>query len=239
MEFYLNPHVFVCRSSRYVVILDVQRDRYSCVLGAYVDLIAPWLCGWREDHVGEARERSDRPGAAADEVIRAFLSQGVLTSDRAHSKPVCPVSVPAPTCATTGATPSRTAKLAKLPSFFLACRRADAALRHSRFEDVVRRVASRQAVGGRRCLATAASKDRATRLAAIFKALRPLYLRPYLCTFDSLALLEFLALHRLHARWIFGVRAEPFHAHCWVQHGEALLNERLDRAARLTPILAV
>lgn len=239
MEYFLKPHVFLCRSSRYVVILDVHRDRYSCVLAAHFDLIAPWLAGWYEGRSSEHGDRPERPGAAENEVIRAFLSQGILSSDRAHSKPVRSVRVPAPAFHAPGKSPSRTAMLANLPAFLLACRRANDALCHMRFEEVVGRIGARRAGRDRRHLVTPASKARALRLAAIFGALRPLYPRPYLCTFDSLALLEFLAARGVHPRWVFGVRAEPFHAHCWVQYGEALLNERLDRAARLTPIMAV
>lgn len=42
-----------------------------------------------------------------------------------------------------------------------------------------------------------------------------------------------------HTHWVFGVSTWPFSAHCWVQSGEVVLNDRLQRVRRFTPILAV
>ncbi|HCY01912.1 MAG TPA: lasso peptide biosynthesis B2 protein, partial [Erythrobacter sp.] len=34
-------------------------------------------------------------------------------------------------------------------------------------------------------------------------------------------------------------RSDPFGAHCWVQHGEAVLNDTAEEVLRYTPILVV
>ncbi|MBO9708023.1 MAG: lasso peptide biosynthesis B2 protein [Caulobacter sp.] len=39
--------------------------------------------------------------------------------------------------------------------------------------------------------------------------------------------------------WVFGVSTWPFAAHCWVQLDGLVLNDRLQRVRRYTPILAV
>jgi len=236
MEYFINPHIYLCPSSRYVVILDVRRDRYFSVLREQFELLVPWLNGWDEARTGN---QSDRPGEAATEVARVLLSQGILTLDPAGAKPVRPISIPAPKSCMTLDRPSHAALFAKAAAFFLACHRANTALQRSRLEAVVAHVASRQSPGERPQLVTTPSKARAIRLTAVFAALRLFYPRPYLCTFDSLALLEFLASGGVHPRWIFGVRADPFHAHCWVQYGETLLNDRIERVTRFTPIMAV
>jgi Transglutaminase-like superfamily len=240
MEYFLSPHVFLCSSGRYVVILDVRRDRYSCLPRDQFELLAPWLDGWGAAGSVDRPVRSDQPEQTAAELARTLLLQGILTLDRAHSKPARPVSVPAakPRLAI-DRPPSRLAVSTKSAAFFLACRRASTALERCRFETVVAHVKSRHSAGGRPRLVTAASKARAIRLAAIFDALRLWYPRAYLCTFDSLALLEFLAWEGIHARWIFAVRADPFGAHCWVQYGETLLNDSVERVTRFTPIMAV
>jgi hypothetical protein len=80
---------------------------------------------------------------------------------------------------------------------------------------------------------------RARECAQIFKTLRPWYPRDFLCLFDSLALLEFLAAEEIFADWVFGVRAEPFEAHCWVQREQVALNDSIERVSTFVPIMRV
>jgi hypothetical protein len=80
---------------------------------------------------------------------------------------------------------------------------------------------------------------RATQLVSVFNCLRLFYPRPYLCLFDSLALLEFLAHHGLSPKWIFGVRGEPFEAHCWLQTRETVLNDTVERASSYYTIMTI
>jgi hypothetical protein len=56
---------------------------------------------------------------------------------------------------------------------------------------------------------------------------------------DSIALLEFLDQAGLTAHLVFGVIADPFAAHCWVQTPELILNESVDTAGLFQPILAI
>lgn len=62
-------------------------------------------------------------------------------------------------------------------------------------------------------------------------------LRPK-CLFDSLALLDFLHGQNAAATIVFGVKARPFTAHCWVEHAGAVLNDTVDHVGTFTPILA-
>lgn len=52
-----------------------------------------------------------------------------------------------------------------------------------------------------------------------------------------------LARHALARGWpvdlVMGVHLRPFAAHCWVQAGTDLLNDRLDNVRPFTPILVV
>jgi len=56
------------------------------------------------------------------------------------------------------------------------------------------------------------------------------------CLLDSLSLLRFLSRRGLPANIIFGVKPEPFAAHCWVQAGDMVLNETLSDTHAYTPI---
>jgi hypothetical protein len=75
--------------------------------------------------------------------------------------------------------------------------------------------------------------------AGFFQACRPWYPRDFLCLFDSLALFQFLALQGMVVDWVFGVRAEPFEAHCWLQRDDVVLNDAVERVAGFVPILVV
>ncbi len=234
---FLRPHVFLSLEDRYAVILDARRDRYLCVLRRHFDALAPWLSGWPAGR-GTSPPLRPPPQEGVAELAAQFVSRGILTDDPAGARPVCPVSVPVPKArASGGERPRPCAVLAKAAGFFQACRRADHALRHASFDTVLHAVAARRRAGAGRVASIC--MERAAALAEVFDTLRPLYPRPYLCTFDSLALLEFLAPHGLYPHWIFGVRAEPFQAHCWLQCGETLLNDRVERVSRLGPIMVV
>lgn len=59
------------------------------------------------------------------------------------------------------------------------------------------------------------------------------------CLSDSLALLVWLGPARSAATLVFGVKLDPFAAHCWVQAGVTLLNDRVDEIARFQPVRTV
>jgi hypothetical protein len=86
--------------------------------------------------------------------------------------------------------------------------------------------------------------EHSTSPAAAVTAMRFLQARRLLpfapnCLRDSLALMEFMAKAGSQATLVFGVKLDPFAAHCWVQSGDMLLNDILDRVERFTPVRIV
>lgn len=78
----------------------------------------------------------------------------------------------------------------------------------------------------------------------IAQASRFLAARRYLpvkpnCLVDSLALMRFLGPLAVGTTLIFGVKLEPFAAHCWVQFESVLLNDRSDYVERFVPVRTV
>ena len=57
------------------------------------------------------------------------------------------------------------------------------------------------------------------------------------CLLDSLFLIEFLAAYNIYATINFGVRSQPFRAHCWVERGPCVLNDSLSQVAAYSKIL--
>lgn len=57
------------------------------------------------------------------------------------------------------------------------------------------------------------------------------------CLPDALALVHLLRERGISCTMVFGVRLEPFEAHCWVQDEDRILCDTYERAACFTPIL--
>jgi hypothetical protein len=68
--------------------------------------------------------------------------------------------------------------------------------------------------------------------------------RPWLpfegeCLQRTFLLRYFLARSGVATDWVFGVRTWPFSAHCWLQIGDLVVGDRLERVQRFTPIMKV
>ena len=58
------------------------------------------------------------------------------------------------------------------------------------------------------------------------------------CLVDTLALARWLG-PAPQLMMVFGVKLDPFEAHCWLQHADWLLNDRLDTIAAFSPVRVV
>jgi hypothetical protein len=75
---------------------------------------------------------------------------------------------------------------------------------------------------------------------AAYMRLRPFALSSHdRCLSDSLTLIHFLTTQGLAARWVIGVRVNPFSAHSWAQAGDVVLNDEPERVRHFQPILVV
>lgn len=77
------------------------------------------------------------------------------------------------------------------------------------------------------------------RLTAAFVRILPWDPAQGACLYRAWLLRHALGLRAQSATWVFGVRIWPFGAHCWLQVGDAVLDDDPDRVARYTPIMAV
>lgn len=80
----------------------------------------------------------------------------------------------------------------------------------------------------------------ACHLVAAFDTLSPYFFSIHdQCRFRSLLLLRFLACYGVPADWVFGVRASPFAAHCWLECGQLVLNDDPENTRQYRIILRV
>lgn len=173
----------------------------------------------------------------AEALIESLLSRGILTDDPQRGKPFACTRFEPPTSDLSLAQQAiRSRDLVRgFPRFLRAVTLADHRLRARSIRSTLQTVELRRLRHGH-CAATV-DYDRVAALVSAFRALRPLYPRRVMCLFDSLALLDFLFPHRLLPYWVFGVVADPFSAHCWLQMGSVVINDDIEHVRRHTPIM--
>ena len=234
--YHLSPHVYACTTGRYYMFLDLKRDAYFSIARDDMDELAPWVHGWHLSTGIEPQPHSPLPERAA-RLASELLAADVLRHGRSAS-PHWEGGTPAAEDDLASADPvapkhGRSLFLQVLASLAYA----DWVLRHHSMVRIVENVTRRK----RRRENSTASGDpgRFDELAAVFLRYRPWYPRDHVCLFDSLAMLRFLSRHGTFPEWVFGVREEPFSAHCWLQAGGRILNDHRDHVAIYTPILSV
>jgi hypothetical protein len=233
----LASHVFVCRDEEYIVVLDLRQDRYFTLEAAKTAVLGVAVPGWPAP-VPE----NVIPSNVVDEVALPLQRRGWLLEKSRDSKDATPVKAPAPE-----AELAQGGDFARTPleigpgilcSFVAASLFAKFALRFWRFERVVNRVARRRATPGR--ARQPLDLERARQLVAAFGRMRVfLFSTRDECLHDSLAVIEFLARYGLYPNWMFGVRARPFEAHCWVQHEATVFNDTVEQVGAYVPIMVV
>lgn len=233
-ELYLNAKVFFCITEGKGVFLDLVQDAYTAVSLSSCGDVTHEIAEAKADEafaphceelVAEGLLANVPSGGArfADylSIIRPQNNIFHLRDDRAFG----------------AGTAERGARVGvgDIVDFVSASHRASKALRRQHISSTVEQVRVRKAAAGD----AVADLELVRQETAIFRKLRPWYPRAYLCLYDALALVEFLAGRNLFPTWVFGVQVQPFGAHCWLQVGACVLNERVEYAKQFTPIMAV
>jgi hypothetical protein len=230
----LASHVFACLDGDQVVLLDLKQDRYFSFDSAKSRGLHAIVAGWPVQPGEETAEV-----AASARIAESLLERGLLV------RPECPTGSPSPALPKAKnellpddylESPSR--RLGHLGAFVAATAIATLMLRVRSLERAVHRVRRRKA--RRQPQSVTFDAERTRELMTVFADLRPfLFSSRDQCLFESLVLIEFLALYGVFPSWVFGVRARPFAAHCWVQQESVVLNDTLEHLGRYTPIMAV
>jgi hypothetical protein len=228
----LARHVFACTSEGQVVLLDLKKDRYLS--------LAPNV-GPLFQQVLHSPLRGDINHDVAETFINEMLNEGIFTRDHMMGKTLSPPNIATPQYSLV----DDDAALQQVPFNVLAVGRlamsaiyAKWTLRFRTFEQLVESVASlRQSNLGKLQTIDLASTRRAVLL---FRQLGPMLFDAHnACVFESVALLHFLARSGSSPHWVFGVRARPFAAHCWLQHEDAVINDTVDHVSTYTPIMSI
>ena len=229
----LARHVFVCRDEEYIVVLDLKRDRYFTLEAARTTALTAAVPGWPAPAADGAISDT-----AVAEVAASLLRRGWLLEGAADSRDARPVQAPDPKADLTEDRdfPRARIDLGIVFAFASASLFAKLALRFCRFERVIDRVSRRRA--RRTSRDQSLDVERARQLVDAFGRMRVfLFSTRDECLHDSLAVVEFLARYGLYPNWVFGVRARPFEAHCWVQHAGIVFNDTVEQVGAYVPIM--
>jgi hypothetical protein len=203
-----------------LVFLDVRHDRYFCLGDELEPVFQVLLAAGGEGVVG----------------VERLVSAGVIDSGKGAPSPIAQSDIPSPSVSLLDL---------QLPARPHSARTvAEVAWRLCRAKMDLKRRTLRTNLDAVRVRRRPAVKDimyqaRVISLAAAFnQARRSVPLAPR-CLPDALALLDFLGSRQVFPDLVFGVRLNPFGAHCWVQSGDMVLNDRADHTWLHTQILAV
>lgn len=245
----LAHHVFVCLQDEHVVFLDVRQDRYFTLEAAQTRALGALVRGWpmpAHPAATAAAFAGPATGDAGPSVVLPLVKRGLLMTEAAAGKDATPIQLETPVDELAVEAYEGTPQIGVLDTlrFVRAAVAASCALRFGRFDGVIDRAAHRRRQQALRSTGREAlepfDRAQAHRLVAVFASLRPFfYSARDACLFESLALGKFLASYHIHPRWVFGVQARPFAAHCWLQHDGIVLNDTVEYVSRYTPIMVV
>jgi hypothetical protein len=225
-RFLLPRDVYLSFLDHGAVFLDLRRDKY-------IGLDADQLPRLKAILTGHSRAE---PGAT--DLARELVTEGLLTLNVAQGRAPLPAAVERAHALLLNDSIEDDApelRFHHVVNFAIAYVAATISLRLG-VDRAVHRVRRRRQRNPLRRFDFA----RAQTLVRIFRQLRPLVLvAEDRCLFHSMMLIEFLARYRISSTWVFGVKLNPFMAHCWVQQENFVLNGRPEFVGSFTPIMVV
>lgn len=216
MGWQLAPGIGYCEAGGELVFLDLTRDKYLSLRG--------------QDRGAFDRLRVGEP-VDSDTMTRLSATGLIVRCDSATRLEPSRAAVPLQDLA------SREDGAFSLPMSIRtawALRWARRAMRPAAIGATVGKFAQ-----AKRRLGVPGDEGAVVDIAQRFAACRWLVPVPTRCLIDALALDHILLSRRLTTTLVFGVRLDPFAAHCWLQTPETILTGTSAEARNYTPILVV
>lgn len=235
-SYFLSTDSYICLDRRYCIFLDAGTDKYLAVARQTIDSLAPWLCASRTS-LSPVSPTSIPPELAtiADDLVRL----GALTTSQCNGKLFRAQDIQKPTCdmPTSTRCPEFRFALPLAPAIAWASLWASQRLSNHSLMSTIQCILHRRA-------AYAKSSPEVdllytSVLVKAFNRWHGFFSRPQACLYQSLSLLHFLCTFNIFPSLVFGVISDPFQAHCWLQHREMVINDRLSRVADFTPVMLV
>lgn len=222
----LPKDVHVCVADNNAIFLDLKHDRYVGLDATHTSILRKIISG--------------ESGAEIDALVSHLTEQKLLTRDLRSGRTLHLTSSAAPSAGLIGFEYDPPCEVRWHHVFALAAAYFEVSA-SLRFRSLAATVATatrrRRAAEKNRCESFDVKYVHGLVLA--FRRLRPLFYRGReRCVLDSLVLASFLAKYRVFPHVMIGVVLGPFNGHCWVQYHTLVLNDRLERVAKFTPIMS-
>jgi hypothetical protein len=227
---FLAESANVCIHGKDVVFLDLQSGKYLALNVDQAGVLGRVVKGW--PIAADERDTS--------QTVNLLLQKGLLTTDPARGKQGELINSARATRALIDMPINHRPPVRVRDGwrFLIATSVAIASLRWIGLKRIARRVTHRRVA--RAQLPPTQGIERLQQIVSLFERLRPFMFRKTdACLLHSLALLEFLARYHIYPDWVFAVQTQPFKAHCWLQHGDWVLNDKPSGVAELTPIAII
>lgn len=220
MTYTLAPHISFGFVGADAVVLDIAADRYLRLGKAETDVLRALMDGERPGPVPAALDRLCRlgmimsgPGPIAP-VVAAPISSSVVETSSLSSSP----------------------RAACEPGLIEILTARMTAARWIDFAGLSRTMAHWRALRARAGPFDRTEPPSLADLVRAFQQGMRYYPAKRRCVQDSLALMTCLWRHHLDAELYFGVRLDPFAAHCWGQSGDLLLTDPAASVAEFSPV---
>lgn len=242
IKYYIPRYVHFALEGDVAVFMNLRLDQYSMLVGTKARAFRMLVSRATESMQGaihlDTAHVDQESKMLQDQLIAELLSHGLLIDSNIDCDPSLPaeLSLPQQHLLEPEAAGGTSVGVREAWHFFVACAIAKWRLSRTSIEHTVGSIQRRKRLHVSRMLWDV---DEARRLVRIYNRLRPLIPLDYLCTFDSLSLLEFLARHHCYPNWVFAVQLEPWAAHCWVQYDDIVFNETLEDARTHLPLLSI
>lgn len=218
MAFAIREGIHLCVCGDQVILLDLRTERYFALPRSQNDILRRWLTN---------QAISDNETS----VLRRLEQLQILRSTEGEGTgPKSPeVQAPISVLDTKGVHVSLLGIIGAVVARLIWAWR----IKHWRFDRQMRRLRET------RRRATSRRSADAREIVRAFEISDFLLGGHDKCLERSFALASVCQKKGLPAKAVIGVQKAPFAAHCWVQHGHTIYNEKPDRAKLFTPILAI
>ena len=231
--YYLADHVHACIANGYVVFLDIQNDKYTA-LGPEVSRYLHGLAGKRAIGAVDVEDGpSELRAAIANLLERGMLQAGVFNA--LHTR-LPSVVKPQRDLSEADVEGGVQVSAGQVISFILAYCQAMIGVKILGNARLIKSISAKSA--RRSC--QKGQKYSLSDLVQSFRFIRIFFYKEIdRCYFDCIVHMYFLRKYGFDPVWVFGVKMEPFYAHCWVQVEETLVTNYLGEISMFRPIMAV
>lgn len=211
----LPDHLGVCEVDGRVLMLDLRRDRYFQMDPDSASALRLWRDGAQGERIAS---------------VLPLIQRGLLVPCADRRAPTWPTTALPARSLVEAAAPTRRRLSLLVPEVAATLALTRWRLRRLGLEAAVNKV--------RRDKPRPGTWDPAAQVARFRSARRLVPLAPN-CLTDSLALASFLSRRAVGWKLVFGVKLDPFAAHCWLQDDEVVLNDAEDSVTTFTPIMVI